>query len=117
MNFEVSEQKSWIEDYEQAIENHKETLDYAHPYSFMVILDDVLVTVNDYSEASFNKRLTACLRNDWYPFSIFHKKKHLAPLDHVIFLNEFSSNMNRRGRTPALHLDSRDLRSRIDTVS
>jgi len=114
MEYTLETQKYYTEEYEKIIQYHIDNRNVIHPYSFMVKVDGIIHIINDYSEKDFNKRLTACLRGESFPFSLFYKKKHLAPQAHVTFLHEYSSRMNRRGRRPALHLTPRDTTNKFE---
>ncbi len=109
MNIGIEEHKSWVAKYSEVIKIHVDTKDYAHPYSFLVLIGSEIIAFNDYREDNFKKRFRSCLRLDIYPFSIFHKKKHLAPLEHVQFVSDFMEIMSNRGRRSAPQHSHSDL--------
>jgi hypothetical protein len=108
MYYDIDTQKALASKFEKLIEFHKKNIDSVHAYSFLVLIDDKLITVNDFSEKEFEQRFKACLRNEWYPFFLYHKRKHLNPIEHVDFIHTFEERMTKRGKKPSLKLTYRD---------
>ena len=115
MNYTLELHSSYTSKCEELIKEHKAKKSDAHPFSFFVrISENRFFMLNSHSKECFEKKLKAVLKWNNYPFSIFYQNQYFSPSEHIDFLNEFESNMSRKGRRPALFITPTDIEYNIE---